>query len=159
MFLAFWLLWLIFNERVTVELMIIGLPVSLMIDLFCRSVLFKPRHKHPHTRLKMLTGGAQYALYMLGEIFKCNIAVLKLILSPDQEPEPQLHYFKTGLRTDPARVTLANSITITPGTITCTMEDDQLCVHALDRTLAEGLTQSESERRLKALEEVYDDAD
>ena len=98
-------------------------------------------------------------LYMLGEIFKCNIAVLKLILSPDQEPEPQLHYFKTGLRTDPARVTLANSITITPGTITCTMEDDQLCVHALDRTLAEGLTQGESERRLKALEEVYDDAD
>ena len=159
MFLGFLLLWFIFNERVTVELAVIGALVSLLIDLFCRCVLGRPRRRSLRSHVRLIAGGARYALYMIGEIYRSNVSVLRLILSPGIEPEPELHTFRTSLQSDTARVILANSITITPGTITCTLEDDVFCVHALDRTFAEGFPQSETERRLKALEDMADAAE
>ena len=41
-----------------------------------------------------------------------------------------------------AKVVLANSITLTPGTITVSVENDSFCVHCLDRELAEGMEDS-----------------
>ena len=68
------------------------------------------------------------------------------------------HTFRTKLKTDTARVALANSITLTPGTITCTLEDDKFCVHALDTTLGEGVENTDFEKRLLELEAIADDA-
>ena len=154
LFVLFMILWLIFNERVTWEIVIFGAAVSLLMDLFCRVILGRPGKKSASTHLRLFIGGVRYAVYLLGEIYRCNIAVMKLIFSPALEPEPELHYFKTRLRTDSARVVLANSITITPGTITCRLEDDTLCVHALDKSFAEGIDSSTIERKLLELEEI-----
>ncbi len=52
--------------------------------------------------------------------------------------KPALVRFKTDLKTKQARVVLANSITLTPGTITVTLEEDEYVVHCLDKELAEG---------------------
>ena len=61
-------------------------------------------------------------------------------------------YFNTDLKTGLAKVLLANSITLTPGTITVSVEDNRFCVHCLDRELAEGLEDSAFVELLKEIE-------
>ena len=87
------------------------------------------------------------------EILKANIGVMQLILSPKMEVEPKLVRFRTDLKTDLARVILANSITLTPGTITVTLEGDEYLVHCLDKSMAEGMDDSIFVRLLHQLEE------
>jgi multicomponent Na+:H+ antiporter subunit E len=66
--------------------------------------------------------------------------------------EPQLIRFKTRLKSNFARVTFAQSITLTPGTITVSLQDDEMTVYALTRSAAESLP-GEMERRIaRALE-------
>ena len=154
MFLVCLALWFIFNERVTVELLVIGLLVSALVDLFCIKILGM-RYKGNLKKLLCLTGGVlKYIWRLLVEIFKANASVIRLIVSPTLEVEPEIHYFRTQLKSDAARVLLANSITLTPGTITCMLEDDRLCVHALDKSLAEGIDNTDFERDLLKLEEI-----
>ena len=72
--------------------------------------------------------------------------------------EPCLVRFRTDLRTEPARVALANSITLTPGTLTVSLEGNDLLVHALDREMARGLDDSIFVRQLRRMEEVVSGA-
>ena len=58
----------------------------------------------------------------------------------------------TDLKSETAKVMLANSITLTPGTITVSLEDDTLLVHCLDKTLSEGMEDSEFVKMLEKLE-------
>ena len=73
---------------------------------------------------------------------KANVSVLKIIVSPELQPEPALVFFETELKTGMAKMMLANSITLTPGTITVLVEGSRFCVHCLDRELAEGMEES-----------------
>ena len=58
----------------------------------------------------------------------------------------------TNLKSEVARVMLANSITLTPGTITVSLRGQELLVHCLDKSLAEGMENSEFVKLLEALE-------
>ena len=80
------------------------------------------------------------------------MAVIQLIVSPTLEPRPVIIRFRTDLKTRTARVILANSITLTPGTITVSIEDDELTVHCLDRSMAEGMDDSVFVHALRRLE-------
>ncbi len=158
MFLVCMALWFIFNERVTVELLVIGLLVSALVDLFCIRILGM-RYKGSLKKLLHLAGGVlKYIWRLLVEIFKANASVIRLIVSPTLEVEPEIHYFRTRLKSDEARVLLANSITLTPGTITCMLEGDRLCVHALDKSLAVGIENTDFEKDLLKLEEIADES-
>ena len=95
--------------------------------------------------------GVLYAL-LLREIVKANWQVLRLIWSPRLEVEPELHTFHTKVKSDFGKAILANSITLTPGTITVHVRDDLFMVHCLDRELAEVLEDSEFEKRLEKME-------
>lgn len=75
--------------------------------------------------------------YWLGrEIVKANIAVTKTVLKPDMEISPTLVKIPTGHKTDMGRTMFANSITLTPGTVSVDVEDDHILVHALQRSMA-----------------------
>ena len=80
------------------------------------------------------------------------MTVFRMILTQREEMEPVLVTFRTSLKTEMARVILANSITLTPGTITVSIEEDELMVHCLDKSLADGLKDSIFEQKLKVLE-------
>ena len=62
--------------------------------------------------------------------------------------------FKTDLKTTPARIMLANCITLTPGTITVSLEENEYVVHCLDKSLAEGINSSIFVTLLKELERM-----
>ena len=152
-------LWFVFNERVTLELLVIGVIISAALCVFCRCLIGRPEKKSLTRRSQLFALSAQYFLFVLKQIFQSNINVLRLIVTPGIEPEPQLHYFRTTLKNDLSRVMLANTITITPGTITCKLENDELCVHTLDKPLADGLVDSEFEKRLLEVEAMANAAE
>ena len=98
----------------------------------------------------------RYLLVLLTEIVKANGQVLFFILSPRYEAEPQLIHFTSGLRTEFARVILANSITLTPGTITVSLEGNDFYVHCLDKEFAEGIDSSAFVELLQKMEAVQE---
>ena len=84
----------------------------------------------------------EYLAVLFVEIIKANIVAGKIILSEKEEIEPVIVKFKSPLKTETARVILANSITLTPGTITVRLQYDEFSVHCLDKSLAKGLSDS-----------------
>ena len=93
-----------------------------------------------------------YIYLLIKEIISANMTVLHMVLTEKEQMEPVIVTFRTNLKTEMARVILANSITLTPGTITVAIEEDELVVHCLDKSLAEGIEDSVFEQRLKELE-------
>ncbi len=93
-----------------------------------------------------------YAPWLLLEIIKSNLDVARAILSKDLNIQPQLVRVKASQKTDMGRVIYANSITLTPGTITLDVRGDDFLVHALLDATAEGVRSGEMDRRCAALE-------
>ncbi len=84
----------------------------------------------------------KYCPWLIWEIIKANFHLLYLTLHPRMIDliDPHIITFKTNLKSDIAITTLANSITLTPGTITVTADSDGVFkVHAIDRESAEAL--------------------
>lgn len=152
MFLLFFFVWVILNGRITAEICILGLLISSALFLFiCRFMDYSVKKELLLFHLMPLF--FQYFGVLVKEIIKANVCVLKIILSPRLQPEPTLIYFDTSLKSGLARVILANSITLTPGTITVSLEDNHFCVHCLDKELAEGMETSVFVELLEQIEE------
>ena len=72
-----------------------------------------------------------YCRWLFGEIIKANIAVVRAVLSPKLKVSPTLVRIPTPQKTDIGKVMFANSITLTPGTVSVDIQDDHILVHAL----------------------------
>jgi multicomponent Na+:H+ antiporter subunit E len=96
--------------------------------------------------------GLVYAPWLLWQIFLSNVDVAKRILSRKVAISPQLIEVKTSQKTDLGRVIYANSITLTPGTVSIQVHDDRILVHAIAREVADDLQQGEMDRRVTRLE-------
>ena len=77
-----------------------------------------------------------------------NIHVLKISFSPNlnDKIQPQLVKFRTGLKTDFQKYVLAQSITLTPGTVTLDINGDVFLIHAISDHAAKGLVSSMAQR-------------
>ena len=153
MFFIFFLIWIIFNGQFTFEIAAFGVVIAGLMYLFICKFL----NYHPKTDLllcKKFFLVLQYVFLLITEIIKANFAVIRMIMSSRYEIEPAIVRFKTDLKTTPARVLLANSITLTPGTITVSLEEDEYVVHCLDKELAEGINSSVFVTLLRKLERV-----
>ncbi len=93
-----------------------------------------------------------YLGWLLWEIAKSNIAVAKLILSGDQCKRQKLFMAPVSCESEIAQVVFANSITLTPGTITVETENDQFIVHALDFSDDDMDALAEMDARVRATE-------
>ena len=152
MYFLFLIFWIILNGRFTLEILLFGLVISAVVYAFiCRFMGYSPRKDFFLFRNLILL--LTFAGVLVKEIARANLSVLKLILSPKYEPEPALIYFRTDLKYGVSRVLLANSITLTPGTITVEMKDGEYLIHCYDKTMGVGLDSSVFVSMLKKLEE------
>ncbi len=151
MIALFLIIWIVFNGRLTWEVAVLGLLLCIPLYLFCRAFLgYSLRGEF---RIwKRIPWAIRYVVILLAEIVKANFAVMRLILSGKLEPEPVLFSFRTKLKNETSKVVLANSITLTPGTITVKLSDDRYVVHALDRDISVGTENSVFEAMLAELE-------
>lgn len=146
-------LWLVFNGKVTLEMVLFGIVLSTAVYLFCWKFLeYSP--KRELLALRLLPQGIGYFFVLVWEVIKANCAAISLIVSPKYEVEPLLVTFRTELKTDLARTVLANSITLTPGTITVELTDEEFKVHCLDKEMAEGIEDSVFVRLLMKMEKT-----
>jgi multicomponent Na+:H+ antiporter subunit E len=103
--------------------------------------------------MQMLRFVFLYWPWLAWEIGKSNIAVARLVLNPRLPISPTMIEVKATQRSDVGRVTYANSITLTPGTVTVAIEGDRFLVHALTRDMAADVESGGMDRRVTALEE------
>lgn len=153
MFIIFFLIWIIFNGQFTLEIAAFGVVIAgAMYWFICRFLDYKPRNDLILCKRFFLM--LHYVLVLLMEIIKANGAVFKMIYSARYRLEPAVVHFKTDLHSTFARVLLANSITLTPGTITVSLKDGEYTVHCLDKELAQGIDSSIFVKLLRRIENV-----
>ncbi|WP_339748489.1 Na+/H+ antiporter subunit E [uncultured Maricaulis sp.] len=80
-----------------------------------------------------------YWLWLGREILNANLAVLKLVMRPEIDVEPRLVRVPAEQRSGLGHAVFANSITLTPGTVTVDVEEDGFLVHALDTSFTDPL--------------------
>ncbi|HVS64701.1 MAG TPA: Na+/H+ antiporter subunit E [Thermoanaerobaculia bacterium] len=93
-----------------------------------------------------------YAAYMLVQIVRANVWVTRLLLDPRITIKPRLVRVRARQRTELARMIYANSITLTPGTVTLDLRGDELLVHALGPVSAAAVVSGELDRAVRRLE-------
>lgn len=96
---------------------------------------------------------AGYVAWLAWEIVKANLDVARRILSPGTPPiSPRIIRVKASQESELAQVIYANSITLTPGTISIDVEGGEILVHALHEDAASGVEAGEMDRRCARLE-------
>lgn len=151
--IAMFLLWIIFNSKLNWEIVSFGVVISLALSWFVQRFLVPELTlKKQWGVLKRLPAYLRYAGLLVWEIIKANFSVMYLILSDRVIVSPKLSNFHTNLKTRAARAALADSITLTPGTITVHMQGDEFLVHCLDESMESGLFESDFEKQLQQIE-------
>lgn len=151
MLLLFFLAWIIFNGRITLEIVIFGVVISAAVFMFiCKFMDYSiKKEKNFYKRIPWL---CKYIVLLVLEIVKANLAVCRLILSGKEITEPVIVHVHTDLKKESSKVMLANSITLTPGTITVSLKDQSLLVHCLDKSMSEGMEDSDFVKMLEKME-------
>lgn len=90
--------------------------------------------------------------WLAGEIAKANLAMARLILSPRSALDPQIVRWRATQHGDLGRATFANSITLTPGTVTLDIEGEEMVVHAIVPAMGDAAGGAEMDRRVTRLE-------
>ena len=142
MYLILLILWFIFSGKLTLEIFLFGLVICGWLYWF----MTKHMDYSIQNDLKLIAKiprFIKYGIILVWEVIKSNLAVIRIILSPGLED----------LKTEVARVTLANCITLTPGTYTVALEDNKYTIHALDKSFTEGIEESVFVKQLRKLEE------
>ena len=153
MLLLFFSAWVIFNGRLTPEIALFGVVIAgAMFAFICKFMGYSLQKERRF--YKKIPVFCQYAYHLIKEIILANFAVCHMILTRKEQIEPVLVHVHTDLKTETCRMLLANSITLTPGTITVSMTDTELLVHCLDKSFSEGIEDSVFVRLLQKLEEV-----
>ena len=93
-----------------------------------------------------------YLLWLAWEIVKSNIDVSRRILSPGLPIEPSVRWLPASQRSELARVVYADSITLTPGTLSIDLTDEAVEVHALNESSLDALERGEMDARVGRLD-------
>ncbi|MBQ7902250.1 MAG: Na+/H+ antiporter subunit E [Oscillospiraceae bacterium] len=156
MYILLFLLWIVLNARITAEIVAFGLVISGAIYWFmCRYLEYSP--KNDIIFLKNLPRAVVYLAVLFVEIIKSSLIAMKFVYSKKMDIQPQIVFFDVPLKSEFLRTILANSITITPGTITVNVDDNHFCVHALDYSIAQGIENSVFLKLLMEMEASFDD--
>lgn len=141
--------WVALNGRVTWEIAGLGVLITMLAMAFlCRFCDWSwGREGKLYRSVPYLIA---YAATVVWEIVKANLALCRLIYRG--RPDPVVRVIHTRLQSRLARTVLANSITLTPGTITLSCEGNELTVHCLTPKMARGLDDSVFERKLVKME-------
>ena len=125
--------------------------ISAAVVLFVTEAIFHPRDplgfEHPPSRFSWLAGTifrlAVYFPLLLWEIALANVHVARLVLDPRMPISPSLVEFESPLRTEASNAVLANSITLTPGTVTVDMSAQRFIIHCISETSRRGIQDGE----------------
>ena len=129
LFVTLMLFWLMLSGKLDADVLIVGAVASLIIALLYRDGLsfFTEFRFTPQA----IVAGFRYYGYFLQELFKSNLKMAAIVLSPSLPITPGIVKVRTRLKSRMGRLMLANSITLTPGTLTVEMAGEWLYIHCV----------------------------
>ena len=124
------LVWLAFTATLAKQEVYVGIGTSFLIALMTSKFLkcCTLNFLYPKRLFFMIV----YILVFLRELIKANFDVARRVITPSLPINPGIVKFKTNLKSDYAKMVLANSITLTPGTLSVDIVDDTFYVHWID---------------------------
>jgi multicomponent Na+:H+ antiporter subunit E len=133
--------WLIFSGFFDPFHISLGIISCLAVTWMSADLLFENRSAGLELRVRELLRIPAYLGWLLWQIVLANVSILKLVFQPGplEGVAPQVVRFKTTLKSDWAKFVLAQSITLTPGTVTIKIVGDEFFVHAISQEAADGL--------------------
>ena len=151
-FLIMFGFWILLSGKFDLFHLTLGLISSGLVSFLSADILM-----HETDKTSRLSTGFRFISYipwLLYQIVLSTIHVAFLALHPKMldQIDPTIVTFKTKLTSNIARVALANSITLTPGTITIRIEDNVFYVHAISRKVAAGLPGEMEDRLARVFE-------
>ena len=148
--IAMFIFWILLSGEFTFILITSGVVASLITAYLSHDIFIGKAD------LKTETGRVfkfiVYIPWLLWEIILANVEIAYLVLSPKPLVDPQIVRFKNDLKTDLGIVTLAHSITLTPGTVTVDANREEFVIHVIWQKSAEGIISGEMQRKVKKIE-------
>ncbi|MDE2980996.1 MAG: Na+/H+ antiporter subunit E [Gemmatimonadota bacterium] len=142
-------LWLVLSWHFTPLFLFFGVVTCSIAVLVVTRMGILDRESLP---LHLAWRAATYVPWLVWEIFKSNVRVARIILSPRIRVDPSIVHFRASQRTDLGRFIYANSITLTPGTVTTGIVGDDFEVHAIVQEEIDGSEENIMNRRVAQLE-------
>ena len=155
LWLALFILWLLLSGYLDNPLLLGfgALSCALAVAVARRAQRIDPEALHLRWYLNLRL--PRYLLWLLREIIKSNLDVAGRILNPKLPVSPTLIRLQPSQRVELGQVIYANSITLTPGTVTTYLSEGRLEAHALSEEGAIALRQGEMGRRVSAVEGIH----
>ena len=142
-------LWFLLSGYFTPLILILGaVSITAVVWLAYRMDVID-HESHP---IHMAPKGTLYYLWLMWEIVKANVDVTLAILRGPSALQPRVFKLKAAQSSDVWLVTYANSITLTPGTVTIFVDGSEITVHSLTPVAKKGLETGEMDQRVSALE-------
>ncbi len=138
-------LWLLLSGHYDPLLISLGIASCLLSFYIARRMDVVDHEGHPvHLSPRMMS----YLPWLAWETIKANVAVAKLILHPRMPITPTVFKVPTSQPDDLGRVIYANSITLTPGTVSMSIDDEEILVHSITQDGKQDLLTGEMDRRV-----------
>ena len=156
-FVILFAFWLILSGHFQVKYILIGafsagLVTFLTNDLFYAALRYGERVEPGiYSVFIQILRFVAYLPWLLSRIIMANVQVAYLVLHPKMPIDPGFLIFQTRMRKGIAQVTLANSITLTPGTITVSLEKGRYIIHTLKPPLAQELVEAVMQNKVAAI--------
>lgn len=128
--LIYFLFWLAYTSSLIFEDMLVGFVLSFLLSLFTYKS-FSSLNSDNNLIVRFINTIKYIPLFII-EMIKANIDVARRVINPKLPINPGIVKVKTGLKSDYAKLFLANSITLTPGTLTMDVIEDNLYIHWID---------------------------
>ncbi|HAH97949.1 MAG TPA: cation transporter [Verrucomicrobiales bacterium] len=147
-FLVLFAPWLVLSGKFDAMHVGMGVICCLLLSYLCADLLFQDSNTSTVQRLRQLVKFTTYLGWLFWQIIIANFHVFRVAFSPRMEKllSPRMVTFETQLKKELSRFVLANSITLTPGTVTVRVEGSRFLVHALNETAARDLPGSMEQR-------------
>ena len=145
-FVLLYIFWITLSGKFDLFHLSLGGLCSLLVAFLSHDLLFtniKAEKRHLSS-VRFIV----YLFWLIYQVIMANFHVAYLVLSPKMPIEPRMVKFKTTLTGDISTVTLANSITLTPGTITVDIIDGKFYVHAVSKKTGDQLLTGKMEQRV-----------
>jgi multicomponent Na+:H+ antiporter subunit E len=149
-------LWLLLSGYFVTLLLALGVASVAIIVWIAHKMDVIDHEGHPiHLTQRVLL----YWPWLIKEIVMANLHVARAIVSRDMPVRLSVLKVRSTQKTELGQVVYANSITLTPGTVTIKVDKDILSIHALTRGTADDLKSGEMDRRVTQLEAHPDSSD
>jgi multicomponent Na+:H+ antiporter subunit E len=146
---ALFVLWLALSGLLDPFLLALGVASCVLVAAIAWRMDVVDHEGHP---IRLSWRAVFYWPWLLKEILKSNLDVARVILRPRMPIRPHVVGVRATQASELGHVIYANSITLTPGTVTIALEGGALDVHALTQDAADGLMTGEMDRRVTVME-------